>query len=233
MDKPTYTLASSTRFNRLWLRLFFRGLFHILGKVRVTGKENVPANGPYIVAINHISLFDPPFVVAFWPTALEAVGAVEIWEKPGQGALARWYGGIQVHRGEYDRQLIETILAALHSGYSLLIAPEGGRSHKPGMQRGKAGLAYIVDKTGVPVIPVGIFGSTDDFLDQALHAKHPPLEMRIGKPIYLPPLTGKGPERHASLQRNVDQIMIAIASLLPPDYRGVYADFDPASRQSS
>lgn len=208
------------------MRPLFRGVFHLISQVRITGKENIPTNEAYIAAINHLSLFEPPFMIAFWPKALEAVGAVEIWSKPGQGILARMYGGIQVRRGEVDRQVIEKALAALETGRALLIAPEGGRSHAPGLQRAKPGLAYIVSKTKVPVVPVGIVGSTDDFLDQALHGKRPKLEMHIGKPLQLPSVTSKGTDKHAALQRNVDQIMLAIAELLPPEYRGVYANLD-------
>jgi hypothetical protein len=65
----------------------------------------------------------------------------------------------------------------------------------------------------IPVIPVGIVGSTDDYLNKALHAKRPGLEMHIGKPLLLPPITEKGAEKHLSLQRNTDQIMLAIAEL--------------------
>jgi 1-acyl-sn-glycerol-3-phosphate acyltransferase len=127
------------------------------------------------------------------------------------------------------------ILAALEAGRPVMIAPEGGRSHTPGLHRGKPGIAYIVHKANVPVVPVGIVGSTDDFLSKALHAKRPRLEMHIGKPLCLPPVTGKGAQKHASLQRNVDQIMLAIAELLPSEYRGVYAnpDFEILAKNGS
>lgn len=226
MEKSTYKVPGITHFNRMWMRPLFRGVFHLISQVKVSGKENIPTNRAYIAAINHLSLFEPPFMIAFWPTVLEAMGAVEIWSKPGQGVLARMYGGIQVRRGEVDRQAIEKALAALESGRPLLIAPEGGRSHAPGLRRARPGLAYIVNKTNAPVVPVGIIGSTDDFLDQALRGKRPKLEMNIGQPLLLPRVTSKGAEKHAALQRNVDQIMLAIAELLPPEYRGVYTSLD-------
>jgi 1-acyl-sn-glycerol-3-phosphate acyltransferase len=132
------------------------------------------------------------------------------------------YGGIPVHRGEYDRQLLDTTMAALQSGKPLLIAPEGGRSHTPGMRRALPGVAYIVDKTDVPVVPVGLVGATDDFLQQAFHFHRPIIEMRIGKSLRLPPVEGKGAARREALQANVDQIMLHIAALVPAEYRGIY-----------
>jgi ribosomal protein L1 len=72
------------------------------------------------------------------------------------------------------------------------------------------------------VIPVGVVGTSDDLLDRAIHLKRPHLEIRIGKPFNLPAVVGKGAERRQSLQANADQIMFAIAALMPPEYRGVY-----------
>jgi 1-acyl-sn-glycerol-3-phosphate acyltransferase len=193
--------------------------------VIVVGKENIPYEGAYIIAINHISIIEPPFVLAFWPNAPEAVGAVDIWSKPGQSTLARLYGGIPVHRGDYDRRLIDTMLTVLKSGRPIVIAPEGGRSHSPGMMPGLPGVAYVVDKAKVPILPVGIVGSTEDFLHRALRGKRPTLEMRIGQAVRLPDVVGKGDERKQALQSNTDQIMIEIAKLLPPEYHGVYGKF--------
>jgi len=223
MNTPAYTIPFHRRIIRGCMRPLFRGLFHILSRVRVSGVKNVPRKGPYLVAINHISLFEPPFILAFWPAALEAAGAIEIWERPGQNVLVRLYGGIPVHRGNYDRQLIENMLAVLKSGYPLLIAPEGGRTHTIGMRRANPGAAYIVDQAGAPVVPVGILGTSDDFLKHALHGERPLIEMRIGTPFTLPPLEGHGEARRLARQRNADRIMEHIAALLPPEYHGEYA----------
>jgi 1-acyl-sn-glycerol-3-phosphate acyltransferase len=90
------------------------------------------------------------------------------------------------------------------------------------MQRAHPGAAYIVDKTRVPVLPVGIVGTTEDFFSRAIRLHRPTIEMRIGKPYNLPPIEGKGADRRAALQANADQIMLAIAALVPPEYRGIY-----------
>ncbi|MEJ2711356.1 MAG: hypothetical protein P8074_27355, partial [Anaerolineales bacterium] len=94
----------------------------------------------------------------------------------------------------------------------------------PGLRQGLPGVAYVMDQTDVPVVPVGITGATDDFLNLALRGKRPTIEMRVGEPVYLPPVEGKGEERRTARQRNVDIIMQHIAILLPIAYRGVYAE---------
>jgi 1-acyl-sn-glycerol-3-phosphate acyltransferase len=232
MTKKTYTVPVHVRILRATLRPIFRGLFHILSRVSIIGCENIPVKEPYLIAINHVSLFEPPFLLAFWPVAPEAVGAVDIWSRPGQSLLARLYGGIRVHRGEYDRQIIDTMLNALNSGRPLMIAPEGGRSHSLGMRRALPGIAYLVDRAKAPVIPVGIVGTTDDFLIKALRGKRSNIEMHIGKPMWLPPIEGKGRTRRLARQSNADRIMHQIAALLPPEYHGEYKD-DTAAEHSS
>ena len=225
MPLEKYRPAWWVRFlGRPLVRMALRLLFHILAPIKISGKKNVPLGKPYIVAINHVSLYDPPFAGVFWPEQIEVMGAAEVWNKPGQNVLAILWGGIKVHRGEYDRALFDTVLGALAEGYPLLLAPEGGRSHAPGLRQAKPGIAYIAEQSGLPVLPVGIVGTTDDFWHKASRGKRPQLEMHIGKPIQLPPVEGKGEERRASRQANADLVMRHIAGLLPPEYRGVYAD---------
>jgi 1-acyl-sn-glycerol-3-phosphate acyltransferase len=221
------SISFRVRLFRILIRPIFRLIFYILCRVKVTGKENVPRRGAYLIAINHISLYEAPFILSFWPSAPEVIGAVDIWSKPGQSTLARLYGGIPVHRGEYDRRAIDAGLNVLNSGRPLLIAPEGGRSHVPGMRRAQPGIAFLMDLVQVPVLPVGFIGTTDDMMDQALHRKKPRIEMRIGKPFYLPHSEGKGGARRESRQRNADLVMYRIADLLPVEYRGVYQDDPP------
>ena len=204
------------------MRPFFRSLFHLLSRVVITGRENVPAEGSYIIAANHISLFEPPLVLAFWPVPAEAISAVDVWGRRGQGWLVDLYGAIPVHRGEYDRRVLNTMLAVLQAGRPLLIAPEGGRTHTPGLRWGMPGVAYVVQKSGAPVVPVGIVGTSDDFLKQALKGKRRVLEMRIGKPFHLLKDESGDDHRKTVRQRNADYIMRRIADLLPPEYRGVY-----------
>ena len=199
-------------------------IFRILARIKIYGKENVPYGKPYVVAMNHISIFDPPLVGAFWPEHLEIVGASDVFEKPGQGEVLKIYGVIPVHRGEYDRALMKRVINAIKSGYPLLIAPEGGRSHVTAMRRAQPGVAYIVEKTSVPVLPVGIVGTTDDFWQRAKRGERPQLEMCIGKPFELPKITERGADRREARQRNADLTLQYVAGLLPEDYRGVYSD---------
>jgi 1-acyl-sn-glycerol-3-phosphate acyltransferase len=205
------------------LKSLFSGIFYLLARVKIIGTENIPYVKPYVAAMNHVSIFDPPFAAAFWPEQLEIIGAIDVFSKPGQGQLLKLYGVIPVHRGDYDRSLLSKIISIIKSGRPLLMAPEGARSHDPAMRRAKPGIAYIVEKTSAPVLPVALIGTTEDFWQRAVRGQKPPLEMRIGKPIILPPITAKGSEKHEARQRNADLVMSHLAGLLPEEYRGFYA----------
>ncbi len=220
----TYGVPLPNRIARRIMKPLFQGIFRLLANVKVMGKENVPFGKPYLAAINHISLFDPPFALTFWPEMLEAMGASTIWEKPGQAQLVRLFHAIPVHRGDFDKVLFDTVLSVLRSGYPLLIAPEGTRSHREEMGRARPGIAFIIEKAQVPVLPVGIVGTTDDFFKKAVRVERRTLELRIGKPLVLPAVGGKGDERREARQRNADLVMAHIAGLLPEQYRGYYAD---------
>ena len=219
-----YSVPLRFKISRPITKAVFRGIFHVLGRVKVTGQENIPYGKPYVVAMNHVSIFDPPLIGAFWPEQLEIIGAADVFDKPGQGQVLKIYGVIPVHRGDYDRALLTKIVRIIKSGFPLLIAPEGGRSHVPAMRRAKSGIAYMVEQTGVPVVPVGLVGTTEDFWQRAKRGERPQLEMRIGKPITLPEITVKGNERHEARQQNADLVMRHLAGLLPEEYRGVYAE---------
>src|SRR5687768_13944190 len=116
-DTNAYHVPLRFKIIRPFLKTFFRGIFRALARVRMIGRENIPYGKPYVVAMNHVSIFDPPFVAAFWPEQLEIIGAIDVFHKLGQGQLLKLYGVIPVHRGDYDRPLLTKIISMLKSGY--------------------------------------------------------------------------------------------------------------------
>ena len=207
---------------RSMLRGTFRLIFHILCQIEIKGKENIPKNQAYIIAHNHISLFEPPLVLAFWPEIPEAIAGADVFDRPYQKYFVRAYQAIPVHRGEYDRRVLDRMLEVLAKGRPLVIAPEGGRSHEISLRRAQSGIAYIVDQANVPVLPVGISGTTDDMLKRAVKGQRPKLVMNIAPAMILPAIEGKGKERRESRQSNSDLVMKKIATMIPENYRGFY-----------
>ncbi len=223
--KKTYRVSVINRFFRSAFKPIFKGLFYLLADIKITGQENVPLGKPYIAAMNHVSSFDPPFLLTVWPEMIELIGASDVWKRAsfGQNLLVRMYGGTPVNRGTYDRQALDSVVKIIQSGYPLLIAPEGGRTHVLAMRQAKPGIAFIAEMTNALIVPVGIMGTTDDFFQRAIRGQRPKLEMHIGKPFHLPAVEGKGEDKREGRQKNADLVMANIGRLMPVEYHGYYA----------
>ena len=202
-----------------WLDL---RLIALLAIRDIQGLENLPANGPYIFTLNHLSMFDVPLVFSI------------VGDKPVTGWVAEKYykhillgpmlkigGGVFIRRGQVDRTAIADAVAWLNKGNVFGVAPEGTRSDTHALIRGKTGLAFLADEASVPVIPMAVTG-TEMVFQHWLRLRRPIISLRIGKPFHLPPLSRDN--RSASLRHNTDEVMCHIAALLPPEYWGVYAD---------
>ena len=105
----------------------------------------------------------------------------------------------------------------------MVLAPEGTRSQSGALLEGRPGASYLATKANVPIIPVALMG-TEDWLvkSQITRLRRSKVIIKVGKPFTLPPI--KGEYRENSLQDHTDEIMLRIAALLPPAYRGVYAN---------
>ena len=221
-----YRVPLITQISRRFMRVFFRTLFHFLGKVELYGMENIPNHNRYVIVFNHVSMVEIPFIAAFWPRTIEIIGALAVWSRGYHGVIARMWGGIQVDRTQYDRQVFKQVELVLNSEVPLMISPEGTRSKEPGLLRGKPGVAYIIDKAKVQVLPVAAVGNTYDFITEGFRFKRPTIQMIVGEPFDVPPVTGRGEERRVSRQKNTDYMMARLAALLPEEYQGVYQDYE-------
>ncbi len=221
-----YRVSLMTQILRRFLRGFFRAFFRLLGKVEISGLEHIPDNNKYVVVFNHVSLVEVPFIAAFWPIIIEIIGAAAVWERPGVSIVAKMWSGVQVDRTAFDRDVFKQVMKVFEDDRPLMISPEGGRSHTPGLRRGKPGVAYIIDEVDAVVIPVAVVGNTMDFLTQGLKGNRQPIQMIVGEAFKMPPLDGRGAERRLKRQFNTDYIMARLAALLPESYRGVYAEYE-------
>ena len=221
-----YRVPFKIKVSRRFLRVFFRTLFRLLGKVELSGFENIPDHNRYVIVFNHVSLVEVPFIAAFWPTIIEIIGALAVWKRGYQALIAKMWAGIQVDRTQFDREVFKQVEKVLAAEIPLMISPEGGRSHTPGLRRGKNGVAYIIDKADVVVLPVAVVGNTMEFLTEGLRLKRPTIQMIIGEPFVVPPVEGRGEIRRQSRQKNTDYIMARLAALLPENYQGVYREYE-------
>jgi 1-acyl-sn-glycerol-3-phosphate acyltransferase len=130
---------------------------------------------------------------------------------------------VWLDRYEADFRTLRIVLKRLKKGEILGMAPEGTRSETEALVMGKPGAAYLAAKANVPIIPVGLTGTEDRVVKYRLrHLRRLDINIRIGEPFYLPPMDRKNRDEY--LDQSTEEIMCRIAELLPPQYRGVYAD---------
>jgi 1-acyl-sn-glycerol-3-phosphate acyltransferase len=209
-------------FLRAIFRTIIRFLFALLTHINVEGRENIPKQGGAILAANHQGLIDSPLIfIMLDRNDVTGLVADKYKKKPIFPWLVSVVDGIWINREEADVHAMRAARDYLKNGGLLGIAPEGTRSHTGGLIPAKTGVAYLADKSNVPIIPIAIAG-TEKLFDELFHLRRPHLMIHFGEAFRLPPLERS--ERSEVLQRNTDEIMCRIAAMLPPDYWGVYAD---------
>jgi 1-acyl-sn-glycerol-3-phosphate acyltransferase len=202
------------------MKWVFTRIMHIVYDYRATGQENFPPSGPTIIAVNHLHLFDPGAVMPAVPRKIVTLAA-DKWERNWVlGTLLRLAGVIFVRRGEVDRVALRDCLSVLSEGGVLAVAPEGTRSRTAALQRAKAGIAYLATRTNAVVVPVAFWGV--ERIGDWKRLKRPTCNVVVGRPFRLPQIKGKPSTEE--LQQMADLIMIRTGMLLPPSYRGVYAE---------
>ncbi len=197
-------------------------LLWLVGPARVEGLEHVPATGGFLVVANHCSNFDPPTLG--WAVGHRTGRIIHFMAKqemagwPLIGWLARQSGVFFVRRGAGDRGAQRLALELLSSGSSLGLFPEGTRSPDGRLGEGRAGAALLAIRTGVQVLPVGIAGTHAIFPGRSRWPHRSRVTIRIGAPFRLA-TQADGLDR-AALKDGTEQIMRAIAALLPDAERG-------------
>ncbi len=149
---------------------FFRAITKILFRIKISGKENFPKNGGFILASNHQSYLDPPVVGSWAPRVVYFMTKAELFENK----LLGWYlintNARPVKRGVMDRQSIKATLDIIADGQGMTIFPEGTRSTTGELLEPKAGIGMIAAKAHCPIIPTYVNGFNrlkDCFLGKA------------------------------------------------------------------
>jgi 1-acyl-sn-glycerol-3-phosphate acyltransferase len=205
-DNPTY-------FFTYHLARWFISAF---GRVDIRGLDYVP-QGACIIACNHQSMLDPPLVGCSLPNESYFFARKTLFDNPVVGFILRRCRTIPVDRdGGSDVAAFKKVFSALKSGGSLLMFPEGTRSHDGKMQEAQAGIGLMACKTRVPVVPVRVFGARQ-FLPRGTVLPKPGTRLSV---VFHPPLQpeqfdpgAKHPERFREASRRIMQAIETVENL--------------------
>jgi len=189
-----------------------RAAFWFFSSIQVNGVENLPSEGPVVLAANHMTNFDVFPMQFVLPRPIFFIGKEELFRNPILDWFLRQLGGFPVYRGSHDQWAISHAQEVLQHGQVLGIFPEGKRNKGTGLRPAKTGAARLALAVDCPIVPMSIHGS------QYLFRRFPNrtrVKMFVGKPIF--PRPG---ETQLAL---TDRLMYTLAGMLPPESRGVYS----------
>jgi 1-acyl-sn-glycerol-3-phosphate acyltransferase len=199
-----------------------------LYRIKAEGLENVPKDGPAIIAANHLSFLDSFFIpLVVQRRKVTYLAKADYFKSWKTAWFFNMVGQIPVERDDKAKSqaALETGLMVLKDGNLLGIYPEGTRSPDGSLYRGRTGVARLALAANVPIIPCGLIGS-DDVMPKA--AKFPRLRpgirvrVRFGKPIDVSRFADRDRDRLV-LRSLTDELMFEIMQLSGQDYKDEYA----------
>ena len=155
-------------------------------RMTVSGQENIPQTGPFVLAPVHRSYIDTPIASGCTRRRMRFMGKDSMWKRQPLNWMLSALGAFPVTRGSADREAIMRAIQVLKSGEPLVLFPEGERKSGPVVQPLMDGAAYVACKAGVSIIPVGIGGSERVMGKGARFIYPRKLVVIIGKPISVP-----------------------------------------------
>ncbi|MDZ4159559.1 MAG: lysophospholipid acyltransferase family protein [Anaerolineaceae bacterium] len=204
-----------------------KALTRILCRIDDTQLVSVPPSGPLILVANHINFLEIPVIIThLQPRQVTGLIKKESFDNPFFNMLFNMWGGISIRRGEADLEAFRRALIALAKGQILAIAPEGTRSGTGKLNKGNPGVVLLALRSRAPILPMGYYGS-EQFWTKIRAFKRTDFKIVVGSPFTIrdPGTQLSRPVRH----QITDEIMYQLAALLPPRYRGHYADLSQAT----
>ncbi|MEI6579204.1 MAG: lysophospholipid acyltransferase family protein [Eubacteriales bacterium] len=186
------------------MKPFVRFLTKLLMKIKYVGIENIPSEGGFILASNHISAPDPAYLFVILKKPVHFMNKQEHFKKPIQKWVYTHFNSFPINRGHADKSSLEYSIKVIEKGNVLGIFPEGTRSKDFTPKQARPGVALLVRETKANVLPVSIYSE-----DKAKFFTK--LTIRFGKPIPFESLGfsegGKSDELRMASQLIMDEIV--------------------------
>jgi 1-acyl-sn-glycerol-3-phosphate acyltransferase len=190
-----------------------RGLaWSLLGGVEVSGRENIPAQGGAVIAPNHASHLDPPYVGSALPRRAYYMAKRELFERWGFGWIIYNVYAYPVERGTADRHAIRAATDLVRAGHLVLIFPEGTRSHDGQIGEGSLAPAMVAGRAGAPIIPAAVSGTFQLLPPGRKLPRRCHVRIAFGEPVRVDAEPAGHPSREA-LQAATDLLMQRLRAL--------------------
>ena len=188
-----------------FIRYCVLGLSKIFFPFKVYGLDNIPAEGAFVYASNHISYLDPVVLAISCRRRISFVAKDTLFKNKPFGLFLAHLDAFPIKRDSADIGAIKETLRRLKQGRAVLIFPEGTRVQDPAHREVQSGIGMIVAKSGVPVIPVHVAGTSEVLPEGAKFFRRHEISIHIGEPINFSP--------ELPYQTIAQQIMVQIDAL--------------------
>lgn len=185
-----------------------RGLFDF----RVIGQEKMNIPGAALIACNHVSFLDPPFVGQAFDGAIHYFARKTLFDHPVAGWILREWQSIPIDRDKPDASSLKATIRFLKAGEKVLIFPEGTRSPDNTLQPAEAGVGLFIAKSRAPVLPVRVFGTHEAYPRGAKTLRPARITLVVGD-LWHPDLESYGLEGKELYQALANETMRRIGEL--------------------
>lgn len=214
-------------FSQQLVVITLKTLTRILSRIDKSELQLVPDKGPLILVTNHVNILEIPLLYTqLQPRWVTGFVLATRWDAAWTRWLLNVVDAIPLRRGEADLEAMRLARDKLEAGYIVGVAPEGTRSYNGKLQTAHAGVVLLALHSGAPLQPLVFYGH-EGFPNTLRHLQRTDFHIRVGKRFYLD--TGGEKVKRDIRNQMLDQIMYQLAALLPPEYRGAYADLSKAS----
>lgn len=196
----------------------------LLTRFEVIGRGYVPESGPLIVVANHFHFLDAVILILSTPWPLEFLSDFQMPNVPlALKIFPALYKTFDVAQGRANLESLRASEAILAQDGVLGIFPEG-RVHPPPMKPALPGAAFLALRTGVPLLPMGIYSDNEWDIFGTIRTKQRKIQVTCRFGQVFGPLESENPRRpsRAAIDAAGDRIISEIAKLLPSEMRGNY-----------
>jgi 1-acyl-sn-glycerol-3-phosphate acyltransferase len=198
---------------------FLRVICPIFASMRVHGLEHIPPSGPLLLVGNHLSMVDPAVTLAYVRRFMHFMTKAELFETWPMSFIMPPGNPVKVNRGKVDRTALRTAEEYLKQGDIIAIYAEGTRSRTGTVQEARAGVVFLAQRTGAPLVPLAVSGTERVFSKRFPWYRRARITLTFGRPftledLGLPPKTDRNEVAQA--------IMSRVTALLPAQYQTIY-----------
>jgi 1-acyl-sn-glycerol-3-phosphate acyltransferase len=187
------------------------GLARIFFHPSVVGAENIPLDGPVLIAPIHRSNVD--FALTLFISKRKAffMAKDSLFRVPLLGPLITHLGAFPIHRGSADRESMAHSEAVLRQGHALVLFPEGTRKEGRDVAPLHDGAMFVAARTGATIVPVGIGGSDRAMPKGAKFPRPTKIHIVVGPPI--DPPSAEGRVGRSALSAKSEELRVALETV--------------------